>query len=142
MPDALESCDMACNSNYHHDPAQDIEHKDMIRICNVCHRCRHYKQKPIRPAHYTPVVPAKMEGLGLGAEITGDKHTHYGNNPDLPLHMACKKDAANDYDISVAVYYVINEISLWAGGLEVSCHKAVDRIEQGVQRNHKSPCQH
>lgn len=142
MPDALESCDMACNSNYHHGPAQKIEHKDMMRVCNVCHRCRHYKQKPVRTAHYTSVVPAKMQGLSLGAEITGDKHTHYGNDTDLPLHMACKKDAANDYDICIAIDHMIDEISFWASGLEVSCHKTVDSVKNRVKGYHESTCQY
>jgi len=142
MPDTLKSSDMACYSNYHHDPTQEIEYEYLVRVYKVHHRCCHYKQKPVCPTHYASVVPAKLQGLSLGAEITGDKHAHYGNDTYLPLYMACEKDTANDYDVSVAVNYVIDEISLWASGLEVSSHETIDSIKHRVKRYHKSTGKH
>lgn len=138
MPDALEGCNVACNGDYYHDPAQRIEHQDLMRVYKVYHGRCHYEQKPVCPAHDTSVVPAKVQGLGLGTEVTGDKHSHYSNDPYLPLHMACKKNAANDYDISIAVYYVIDEISLWACGLKIPGHQTVDCVKYRVKGYHKS----
>lgn len=142
MPDALKSCNVACNRNYYHDPAQGIEHEYLVRVCKIYQRCCHDKQKPVCPSHYTSIISSKMQSLSLSSKVTGDKDTHYSNDPYLPLHMTCKEDAANNYDICIAVYYMINKISFWTGCFEISCHKTINSIKYRVEENHKSAGQY
>jgi hypothetical protein len=120
LPDimnSLDSCYMAGYSNQDNSPSENG------KVCNrhwkgkIAESCQNYDYKPISSAHDPSIVSPQAECLSLGSEIAGKLYPYNCRNPDLPGDVTCKKDAAYDKDILVAVNDMIKKITSWGGSI-------------------------